>query len=117
MRRIMVSEPHPDVRLLLERMVARQGDRPMLPDKPTPAQLRSLDVLLVEPAAPAGAMLAQLARAANPSLAIVCESVTAPSPELAQLVDFAAVLIKPFTAQQLERAIERVTAPAVADAA
>lgn len=113
----MISEPHPDVRLLLERMVTRMGDRPILPDRPTPAQLRSLDVLLVEPAAPAGAILAQLARAASPSLAIVCESVTAPSPELAQLVDFAAVLVKPFTLEQLEQAMEPVLRPAMASAA
>jgi hypothetical protein len=101
----MISEPHPGVRRLLERMVARLGDRPMVPDAPTPAQLRSLDVLLVEPVAPAGAMLATLARASSPSLAIVCESVTAPSAELVDLVNFAAVLVKPYTAEQLEDAL------------
>ncbi len=113
----MISEPRPDVRRLLERMVTGFGDRPMVEDTPTPARLRSLDVLLVEPAAPKGAMLAQFARAANPSLGIVCESVIAPPPELAELVDFAVVLVKPFTTEQLEKAIELAAPQAVADVA
>jgi hypothetical protein len=104
----MISEPHPDVSRLLERMVAKLGDRPILAGSPTPAQLRSVDVLLVEPAAESGAMLARLARAANPSVGLVCASVAAPPPELEDLgIDFAATLVKPFTFEQLEVAIER----------
>jgi hypothetical protein len=101
----MISEPHPDVQRLLERMVARMGDRPIAEEAPTPARLRSIDALLVEPRSPHASKLVQMARAANPSLSIVCESVVAPAPELAELVDFAAVLIKPFTSEQLARAL------------
>ena len=75
----MISEPHPDVRRLLERMVARMGDWPIAEDAPTPAQLRSIDALLVEPQSPRAGKLVQLARAANPSLSIVCASVAAPA--------------------------------------
>ncbi|HEY8304236.1 MAG TPA: hypothetical protein VIG42_06575 [Solirubrobacteraceae bacterium] len=102
----MISEPHADVRRMLERMVKRLGDAPMVADRPTPAQLRSVDALLVETAAPSGAMLAQLARAANPSVRIVCTSVTAPPAELTALgLHFSAVLVKPFTVEQLEHAL------------
>jgi hypothetical protein len=107
----MISEPHPDVRRLLERMVLRMGDQPIAEDAPTPARLRSIDALLVEPQSPRAGKLVQLARAANPSLSIVCESVAAPAPELAKLVDFKAVLVKPFTAEQLARALEFSAVP------
>ncbi len=107
----MISEPHRDVRRLLERMIARGGDMPILAEQPTPAKLRSADVLVVETAAPRGAMLAQLARASSPSLPIVCASVTAPSRELSEIVDFAAVLVKPYTAEQLAAAIDQAPAP------
>jgi hypothetical protein len=93
---------------MLERMVVRLDCKPVVAQEPTPAQLRSVDVLLVETATHRGAMLAQLARAANPSLMIVCASVTMPPEELTELgIGFAAVLVKPFTAEQLEGVIER----------
>jgi CheY-like chemotaxis protein len=112
----MISETHPEVRRLLERMIARAGDEPIVADEPTPARLRSVDVLVVETAAPRGVMLAQLARAANPSLPIVCASVAVPSQQLAELVDFEAVLVKPYTAEQLAVAIDQAL-PASATAA
>jgi hypothetical protein len=74
----MISEPHPDVRRLLERMIVRAGDEP-----------------------------AQLARAASPSLQIVCASVAVPSRELAEIVDFAGALVKPYTAEQLMAIIDQ----------
>jgi CheY-like chemotaxis protein len=108
MARILISESHEDVRRLLERMVTRLGHEPVLVRAPTPAQLRSADLLLVEPAAPAGAALTRAAHAANPTLPLICASVTAPPPELAELgVVFAAALVKPFTLGQLAGAIEQ----------
>jgi CheY-like chemotaxis protein len=105
----MVSESHPDVRRLLERMVARLGHLPIVVATPTPAKLRSVDVLIVETVVPSGAMLAKLARAANPSLPIVCASVAAPPVELGERgIGFAAVLVKPFTAEQLAHVVRRV---------
>jgi DNA-binding NtrC family response regulator len=106
MARIFISESHEDVRRLLERMVARLGHEPVLVRAPTPAQLRSADVLLVEPAAPAGTALTRAAHVANPTLPIICASVTAPPSEPGGVV-FSASLVKPFTLEQLADAIER----------
>jgi hypothetical protein len=108
MARILISESHDEVRRLLERMVIRLGHEPIVVGVPVPHQLTSADVLVVEPAAPVGAVLAQATCIANPSLPIVCASLSAPPPELAELgVVFAASLVKPFTLEQLGSAIEK----------
>ncbi|HEV3034443.1 MAG TPA: hypothetical protein VGX72_06605 [Solirubrobacteraceae bacterium] len=108
MARIMVSEPRDDVRRMLVRMLERLGHEPVVVTVPAPEQLLGVQALVVEPAAPIGAVLAQAVRLIDPSLPLICASVTAPPPELAELgVVFAAVLVKPFTAQQLGDAIAR----------
>jgi DNA-binding NtrC family response regulator len=108
MARILISEPHDDVRRLLERMVARLGHEPIAVRAPTPQQLTSADVFVVEPAAPIGGVLAQAAHLIDPSLPLICASVTAPDAELAELgIEFVATLIKPFTLEQCGAAIER----------
>jgi len=99
---------------MLERMVDSLGHEPMVVvsgTAPTPARLRSADVLLVEPTAPAGVSLARTARAANPSLAIVCASVAAPAEQLAELdPNLAGSLAKPFSIEQLGAALEQALA-------
>lgn len=108
MVRILISEPHDDVRQLLLRMVSRLGYEPVLMTVPAPEQLTSVDVLMVEPAAPVGAVMAQAASIAVPSLPLICASVSAPPSELTELgVEFDAFLVKPFTIQQLAEAIEQ----------
>lgn len=108
MAQILISESHDDVRRLLERMVARLGHEPVCVRVPAPTQLQSADVLVVEPAAPTGAVLAQAACIVNPALPLICASVTGPPPELTELgVEFAASLVKPFTSEQLGAAIDR----------
>jgi hypothetical protein len=108
MAQILISESHDDVRRLLERMVTRLGHEPVLVKVPVPAQLQSADVLVVEPAAPTGAVLAQAACIVNPALPLICASVTGPPPELTELgVEFAASLVKPFTIEQFGAAIDR----------
>jgi hypothetical protein len=108
MAQILISEPHDDVRRLLERMVTRLGHEPVLVRVPTPEQLVGADVLVVEPAAPTGAVLAQAACMVNPALPLICASVTGPPPELTELgVRFAGSLVKPFTAEQLGAAIDQ----------
>jgi CheY-like chemotaxis protein len=107
MAQILICESHDDVRRMLERMVTRLGHRAIVVGVPGPEHLAGAEVLVVEPAAPVGAVLAQAASIANPSLAIICASVTGAPPELAQLgVVFAACLVKPFTSQQLGSAID-----------
>jgi hypothetical protein len=87
-------------------MVQRLGHEPIAVRAPSPEQLRSADVFVVEPAAPIGRVLAQAAHLIDPSLPIICASVAAAPPELAELgIVFAAVLIKPFTLGQLNVAI------------
>jgi hypothetical protein len=107
MARILISESHDEVRRLLERMVTRLGHEPILVRMTLPRQLTYDDVLVVEPATPVGAVHAQALCIGNPSLPIICASITAPPPELAELgVVFAASLVKPFTLEQLGAAIE-----------
>jgi glycosyltransferase involved in cell wall biosynthesis len=88
-------------------MATRLGHEPVFVQVPAPAQLQSADVLVVEPAAPTGAVLAQAALIVNPTLPLICASVTGPPSELTELgVEFAASLVKPFSAEQLGAAID-----------
>ena len=108
MARILISESHDEVRRLLEHMVTRLGHEPLVVKVTIPQQLTYADVLVVEPATPVGAVHAQAMCIVNPSLSIICASITAPPPELAELgVVFAASLVKPFTLEQLGSAIEK----------
>lgn len=89
-------------------MVARLGHEPVAVRVPSPEQLMSADVFLLEPAALIGVTMAQAASIVNPSLPLVCASVAEPPAELAELgVMFSASLVKPFTSEQLSDAIER----------
>jgi hypothetical protein len=107
MARILISESHDEVRRLLERMVTRLGHEPIVVTVTVPQQLRDADVLVVEPATPVGAVHAQAMCMVDPSLPIICASITSPPPELAELgVVFAASLVKPFTLEQLGATIE-----------
>lgn len=107
----MISEPHEGVRRMLERLVARLGHEAVALDaRPTPAQLRSADILLVEPAS-SGVGLARTARAANPSVAIICAGVAVPPAELDELEpNLAGFVTKPFTPEQLNAAIQQALA-------
>jgi CheY-like chemotaxis protein len=108
MARILISESHEDVQRLLVRMLRRLGHEPIVVTVPAPEQLLSADVLVVEPAAPIGVVLAQAAGLVNASLPMICASVAAPPAELAELgVVFVTSLVKPFTAKQLDVAIGR----------
>jgi hypothetical protein len=92
---------------MLERMLIRLSHEPIPVIVATPEYLTRADALLVEPSAPMGAVLAQAASIVNPSLPLICASVTSPPPELSELgIEFTATLIKPFTSEQLSDAIE-----------
>ncbi len=108
MARILISEPHEDVRRLLERMVERLGHEPLAPRVAAPRDLRSADLFVIEPAAPLGAALAQAARLLAPSLPLICASVQAPPPALLESgIVFEACLQKPFTLEQFGDAVAR----------
>jgi CheY-like chemotaxis protein len=108
----MISDPHPTVSRMLVRMVAGLGyEAVAVSEPPTPAQLRAVDVLLLEPASPTAAALARTALAANPSLAILGEGAT-PSPQDSDWSDASLVgqLAKPFTSEQLDAALQQALA-------
>jgi hypothetical protein len=110
MARVMISA-HPTVTDMLVRMVADLGYEPVAVDvdpPPTPARLRSADVLLVEPATPAARRLARTARAANPSVAILSQGSPAGLERLGLAP--AAHLAPPFTVDQLGVALRRALA-------
>lgn len=93
---------------MLERMLIRLGHEPIIVTMPSPEQLQSADVLLVEPAAASGAVLTQTACVLTPTLPVICASVAEPPPELTEMgVVFSAILIKPFTGKQLQEAIDK----------
>jgi CheY-like chemotaxis protein len=111
MARVMISDPHSTVTELLVRMVAQLGYEPVAVDvdsPPTPARLRSADVLLVEPTTPAARRLARTACAANPSVAILSQG----APEGLERLGLtpAAHLAKPFTVEQLDVALRHALA-------
>jgi hypothetical protein len=107
MARTLISEPNEVDRRLLEGMLRRLGHEPLLITMPTLALGLDADLFIVEPEAPGGGILAQALHIANPSLPMICASVSVPPWELCQLgVVFADSLIVPFTLGQLRAAIE-----------
>jgi DNA-binding response OmpR family regulator len=107
----MISEPHPNARRVLECLVVRLGHEAVaVLERPTPARLRSADVLLVEPAG-SGVSLARTARVANPAVAILCAGVASPSFEFRQLEpNLVGFVTRPFIPGQLYAAIHQALA-------
>ena len=108
MARILISEPHPDLRVLIEAVVRRTGNEPVghgeLTNDDTPA------VMILEPASADGLAAAAGLRRRLEGLPIICASIYPPSDESSALGPIAH-LVKPFRLRELEAAI--VTALAV----
>jgi CheY-like chemotaxis protein len=102
MARILISEPHPDLRVLLEAVVRRAGHEPVghgeLTNGDAPA------ALILEPASADGLAAAARLRSRLEDLPIICASVAPPSEETRALGPVAH-LIKPFRLGDLEAAI------------
>jgi DNA-binding response OmpR family regulator len=102
MARILISEPHPDLRVLLETVVRRAGHEPVghgeLTNDDAPA------VMILEPASADGLAAAAGLRSRLEDLPIICTSVFPPSDESRALAPVAH-LIKPFRLRELEVAI------------
>jgi hypothetical protein len=99
--RILILEPHAEVRELLERVIARLGHDPVAV-RPGELDLASVDACVLEPAASGGG---ELARAmADASVPTVLVSIWPPSRELEEL-EPVAYLLKPFVLADLERAL------------
>jgi CheY-like chemotaxis protein len=105
--RILICEPHAEVRELLGHVVVRLGHEPVdalahAPDGD------DVDAVLLEPAhAPSREAVARL-RVSRPALPVVCTSIH--PPEADGEVESFAYLLKPFALEDLEDAIERALA-------
>jgi CheY-like chemotaxis protein len=102
MARILISEPHPDLRVLLEAIVRRAGHEPvgqgeLASDEPP-------ELMILEPASAEGLAAANRLRSRLGDLPIICTSVLPPS-EATQQLGPVAHLLKPFRLFELEAAI------------
>jgi CheY-like chemotaxis protein len=103
--RILICEPHAEVRELLGHVVVRLGHEPVdalahAPDGD------DVDAVLLEPAhAPSRETVARL-RQSRPALPVVCTSIHPPTGDEDDLNPFA-YLLKPFALEDLEDAIDR----------
>jgi len=109
MARVLILEPYPEVRQLLERIVAGLGFDPILLDGAEPETIQEIDVLLLEPGFPGGVELAKRFLAANPRLPILVVSIFPPTPEVTELSPVAYV-VKPFALAALQRHIRDAVA-------
>jgi CheY-like chemotaxis protein len=115
--RILVCEPHAEVRELLGHVVERLGHEPVYP---AGGRVRTLpegdvDVILLEPADPASLSAAERLRGRCAELPIVCASIHPDSGETARLRPLA-YLLKPFGLADLERALAAAVESAAATA-
>ena len=101
MGRILIAEPHGDVRSLFEFVVERLGHEPFSVTRGDESELPHIDAVIVEPAAPSALELAQSLRARFPDLPIVCASIFPAEPPALALEPLA-YLEKPFGLSELE---------------
>jgi CheY-like chemotaxis protein len=104
MARILVVEPHAEVRELLERVVRRLGHEPVRPSGDD--VLGEVDAAILEPAALGGHDVGRALRKAG--IPTVFVSIFPLSTELRELEPVAHVL-KPFALAELERAVLAAT--------
>jgi len=113
MARVLICEPHDDIRALLELVVRRLGHEPETYRGPAVEQL-GVDVAVIEPGELDGARLAEQLRAQN--VPVLFTSIYPATAELLELCP-AAYLVKPFPLYALERALTQALAPVVPAAA
>jgi DNA-binding response OmpR family regulator len=106
---ILIVDPDPATRSLLEVLVLRLGHRPI--GQWELAEDESPDLMLLEPASRAGLRQATRLRSRNPELPILCVSIEPPCEETHSL-GIADHVMKPFRRSQLERALESALIPA-----
>jgi len=107
MARILISEPHPDVRTLLEAVVRRAGHQPVGHGELTTDDAPAL--MILEPASADGLAAAVRLRSRLEDLPIICASMLPPSAETRALGP-AAHLLKPFGLVELDAAISAALA-------
>jgi hypothetical protein len=100
--RVLICEPHPEVRELLCRIVVRLGHVPVLED----AQLGPVDAILLEPAHPPSVERAAAFKAVDEETPVVCASIDLPNAGTRRLGP-TAYLVKPFALPDVELALSR----------
>ena len=107
MARILIHEPHPDVRVLLEAVIRRAGHEPVglgeLTTDDTP------ELMILEPASADGLAAAAKLRRRLEDLPIICASIEPPNADTKALRPIA-YLLKPFRLGDLESAISGAVA-------
>jgi CheY-like chemotaxis protein len=108
---VLIVDPDPSTRSLLELLLLRLGHRPIGPREWVEGA--EPDVLLLEPASKPGMRLARGVRRRFAHLPILCVSIDGPSRETRELEPVAHVM-KPFRRSQLESALEQALTPSAA---
>jgi len=108
---VLIVDPDPATRSLLELLLTRLGHQPIGPREW--AEGAEPDVLLLEPASKPGLRLARGVRRRFRLMPILCVSIDGPSPESNELEPVAHVM-KPFRRSQLEAALELALIPSAA---
>jgi hypothetical protein len=108
--RVLIFEPHDDIRALFELVVRRLGHEPV----DAAAGGSAFDAAVIEPGEPGGMRLAIRMRAQGTPL--VFTSIF-PSDSATRALEPAAYLVKPFPLYQLEHVLANVLAPQSAAAA
>jgi DNA-binding response OmpR family regulator len=105
--RVLISEPHPDCRALLELVVQRVGHDPV--DLGELVDGDDLGLMILEPASAEGLALAAKLRRRLEDLPIICTSIRPPS-AATETLQPAAYLVKPFRLTELEAAMHQALA-------
>ena len=108
MATVLIVDPDPATRSLLELLLLRLGHRPIGPREWVEGE--EPDVLLLEPASRPGLRLARGVRRRFQNLPILCVSIDGPNRETRELGP-AGHIMKPFRRSQLEAALEQALAP------
>jgi hypothetical protein len=98
--RVLICEPHPEVRDLLSRIVSRMGHEPVLDD----AALCGVEAIVLEPAHAPSVERAQAFRAASDGAPLICASIDLPNRGTRRL-EPVAHLVKPFGLPEIEAAL------------
>jgi CheY-like chemotaxis protein len=102
MSRVLICEPHPEVRELLRRIVMRLGHEPVLDD----AALGEVEAIVVEPAHAPSVERAQAFRAVSDTPPVICASVEHPNGGTKRLEPLVH-LVKPFALPEIEAALQQ----------
>ncbi len=108
MAKILIFEPHGDIRTLLEIVVTRVGHEPVVSALPR-AELTHVDAAVIDPGEGDGLSLARDLR--RKGVPVVFTSIFPAGPETLDLAP-TAYLVKPFALYSLEKALVAAVAPA-----